>query len=82
MSENRKEKINKRNHEFTTIEPLHQQSLKRNYKLRERKKMLKLKNKFQSLYSPDCSAVQFFSYKRCRDNVNRASGFIFEPFGL
>lgn len=33
-------------------------------------------------YSPVCSAVQFFSYKRWRSNVKRASGFIFWPLGL
>lgn len=33
-------------------------------------------------YSPDCTALQFFSYNRCLDSVNRARGFIFEPVGL
>lgn len=33
-------------------------------------------------YSPVWPALQFFSYKRCRNNVNRANGFILRPLGL
>lgn len=52
-------------------------------KTKKQKKEPKPKKKqsnCNTLYSPDCPTVQFFSYKRCRDNVNRANGFIFVPF--
>lgn len=48
----------------------------------KKKNMCQSLKQIQALYSPDCPSEQFFSYKRCLNNVNRASGFIFEPLGL